>query len=193
MQNIIETLSSTLNDLLTRKRENSVVARDTFCEVYFMSKMIFAGALSFCALSVMGLSSFYDQSVSHNSAIDPMITSGVPQIVGGASTGDVIRDASLAPSADTEMFILTGEQSDELCIFERMPLDGGTSARVNIDSDCAPLHPDLTSAVHWKERTDGLIDLIDKSGSPVLTFTNTDGASYETFDSGSVHLTFSPI
>lgn len=158
-----------------------------------MSKMIFAGALSFCALSVMGLSSFFDQQHGHNAAIDPMITSGIPQIVGGAETGDLIRDASTAPSVDTEMFILTGEQNDELCIFERMPLDGGTSARVTIDSDCAPLHPDLTRAVHWQERTDGLIDLVDDSGTPVLTFSNTDGASYETFDTASVHLTFSPI
>lgn len=158
-----------------------------------MSKMIFAGALSFCALSVMGLSTFYDQNMGHNAAIDPMITSGVPQIMGGASTGDLIRDASLAPSPDTEMFILTGEQSDDLCIFERMPLDGGNSARVTIDADCAPLHPDLTRAVHWQQRTDGLIDLVDDAGSPVLTFTNTDGVSYETFETGSIQLTFSPI
>lgn len=158
-----------------------------------MSKMIFAGALSFCALTVMGLSSVYDQKFAHNAAIDPIITSGVPQIVGGASTGDLIRDAAIAPEPNAEMFILTGEQSDELCIFERMPLNGGTTARVTIDSDCAPLHPDLTRAVHWKERTDGLVDLVDNSGMPVLTFANTDGASYETFETATVQLTFSPI
>lgn len=158
-----------------------------------MSKMIFAGAFSFLALSVMGMSSFYTQKLGVGVGVDPIITSGVPQLAGNGDMATLATDPSSNRIPNSDMFILTGEQTDEICIFERAPLEGKRFARIQIDADCAPLYPELTKAVHWQEREDGLIDLLDESGMMVASFANSDGITYITLSPSSINLTFSPI
>lgn len=158
-----------------------------------MSKMIFAGAFSFLALSAMGLSSFYDQKFAIGVGVDPIITSGVPQIAGSSDFASLATEPLSNRIPNSDMFILTGEQSDEICIFERAPLAGKRFAQIQIDADCAPLYPDLTRAVHWQERDGGFVDLLDEAGVAVATFTNSDGTSYVTMVPSSLNLTFSPI
>lgn len=158
-----------------------------------MSKMIIAGAFSFLALSAMGMSSFHNQKFAVGVGIDPIITSGVPQLAGNGDMATLATDPASNRIPNSDMFILTGELSDEICIFERAPLAGKRFARIQIEADCAPLYPELTRAVHWQERDGGLIDLLDESGRTVATFANSDGASYVTMSPSSVHLTFSPI
>ena len=75
------------------------------------------------------------------------------------------------------LFLLSLNDGEDICVFERGLELNRKSAVVRIEADCAALFAPLAEARHWQEGEDGTVRLIDRSGKVVLRFDSTQDGS----------------
>lgn len=116
---------------------------------------------------------------------------------GGRNVDDslIVRSISQTPAAlaGVEMLMASNVESGDICLLERAHEPLATSDLLSPASDCDAVWPGLGGAQRWRQLADGSVDLIERSGRPVLTLAGGQGTGFQGAASGQSMVTVTSL